>query len=132
MSLFRILVAAGGLLFAGLAACASDGGKVITVAPSLDSFGRTYPENFASAGRQLALEQCASCHAIDQETASPDRNAPPFNTLLLRYDPDVLADDLVAGVWVGHADMPVFDFNVIAADSLIAYLETINKKDADR
>ena len=55
-----------------------------------------------------------------------------MNTLLSRYDADTLADDLIAGKWVGHADMPLFDFNVIAADSLVAYLETIDKDSGKR
>jgi mono/diheme cytochrome c family protein len=106
--------------------------EAVPVAPDLDSFGREYPDNFAAAGRQLAVEHCASCHAIDHNSISPNRNAPPMNTLLSRYDADTLTDDLVAGVWVGHAGMPLFDFNVIAADSLVAYLETINKGLGDR
>jgi mono/diheme cytochrome c family protein len=115
------------LAIAPLSGCLSDERKSILVAPTLDAFGREYPDNFAAAGRQLAVEQCSSCHAIDHESASPNRDAPPMNTLVSRYNPDSLADDLIEGVRVGHGDMPLFDFNVIAADSLIAYLETIDK-----
>ena len=108
-----------------LSGCASE--KITAVAPSPESFGRAYPENFAAAGRQLALENCASCHAIDNNRISPDPEAPPMNTLLSNHDADTLTDDLIAGVAVGHHGMPRFDFNVIAASSMIAYLETLDK-----
>ena len=120
------------LCIIGLSACATGDDRIVTVAPGLDSYGREYPEDFATAGRKIALDQCASCHAIDQHNVSPNRASPPLNTLLSRYDPDRLADDLIAGTWVGHEGMPRFDFNVIAADSLIAYLETIDKDRGER
>jgi hypothetical protein len=120
------------LCIIGLSACATEKNRIVAVAPSLESYGREYPEDFATAGRKIALEQCATCHAVDQHNDSPNRDAPPMNTLLSRYDPDRLADDLIAGTWVGHDEMPLFDFNVIAADSLIAYLETIEKDRGER
>jgi len=45
--------------------------------------------------------------------------------LLARYDKDALANDLIEGIKLGHQDMPQFDFNVIAADALIAYLRSV-------
>ena len=120
------------IAIATLSGCLSDDPSAVAVAPALDAFGREYPEDFAAAGRQLATEQCSSCHAIDNESISPNRDAPPMNTLLSRYNPDSLADDLIEGVRVGHGDMPLFDFNVIAADSLIAYLERIEKDRGER
>lgn len=118
------------LCIIGLSACATE--RVISVKPGMESYGRDYPENFAAAGRKIALEQCAACHAIDQNSRSPQANAPPMNMLLSRYDANRLADDLIAGTWVGHDKMPRFDFNVIAADSLLAYLETLDKDRRDR
>src|SRR5882672_11288935 len=76
-----------------------------------------------SSGRQVVMSQCASCHAVDQNSKSPNPDAPPMNTVLSRYDPEMLADDLIEGIRVGHNEMPHFDFNVIAADALIAYLK---------
>jgi cytochrome c553 len=113
------------LCIISLSGCALFYDPVIPVEPDPASYGREYPENFAEAGRKIAKEQCASCHAIDRQTVSPNPDAPPLNTLLSRYDKDRLADDLIAGNRVGHDGMPAFDFNVIAADSLIAYLESI-------
>lgn len=105
--------------------CALFNDRVVSVEPEPASFGRDYPENFVAAGRKIAKEQCSSCHGIDQLSKSPISEAPPFNTLLQHRDPDKLADNLIAGNRVGHDGMPAFDFNVIAADSLLAYLEEI-------
>ena len=113
------------LCIVSLSGCALFYSEPVPVEPNPSSYGREYPENFAEAGRKIAVEQCSSCHAIDQHSVSPDPEAPPMNTLLSRYDADHLADNLIAGNRVGHDQMPRFDFNVIAADSLIAYLETI-------
>jgi mono/diheme cytochrome c family protein len=78
-------------------------------------------------GRMVAVEQCSSCHAIDQDLMSPRPGAPPMSTLLARYDPEMLANDLIEGIRVGHDDMPHFDFNIIATDALIAYLKSIER-----
>ena len=78
-------------------------------------------------GRDLAVTQCSSCHAIDNERISPRPEAPPMLSLLQRYEPDMLANDLIEGVRVGHDDMPHFDMTVIAADALIAYLKSIEQ-----
>lgn len=80
-------------------------------------------------GRGLVLRECAACHAIDRNTVSPRADAPPMNTLLSRYDPEMLAEDLIEGIRVGHDDMPHFVFNVIGADALVAYLKSIERKD---
>ena len=76
-------------------------------------------------GRAIAQRECGTCHALDQSTASPRADAPPMRELLARYDREALANDLIEGIKLGHQDMPQFDFNVIAADSLIAYLRSI-------
>jgi mono/diheme cytochrome c family protein len=76
-------------------------------------------------GRAVAQRECATCHALDNSTASPRADAPPMRDLLARYEKDALANDLIEGIKLGHKDMPQFDFNVIAADALIAYLRSI-------
>ena len=116
----------------GLASCATTKDDAIAVAPDPNSYGKEYAEDFANAGRQIVEQECAPCHAIGAQTRSPNPDAPPMNALLARYHPDRLADDLIAGIRVGHDDMPLFDFNVIAADSLIAYLESISSPGASR
>ena len=83
------------------------------------------------AGRELAVRECASCHAIDQEMISPRSGVPPMRTLLARYEPDMLANDFIEGVRVGHDEMPFFDFDIAAADALIAYLKSIDRNRAE-
>ncbi|RYZ13513.1 MAG: c-type cytochrome [Alphaproteobacteria bacterium] len=83
------------------------------------------------AGRELAVRECASCHAIDQEMISPRPGVPPMRTLLSRYEPDMLANDFIEGVRVGHDEMPFFDFDIAAADALIAYLKSIDRNRAE-
>lgn len=105
--------------------------KVVQVHPAPSSYGRDYPDNFTEAGHKIALERCASCHAVDR-ISSPNRRAPPLNTLLVGYDASQLADNLLAGNRVGHDGMPAFDFNMLAVVSLIAYLESIGPEPARR
>lgn len=82
-------------------------------------------------GRDVVRGSCASCHAIDQDMISPREGAPPMRTLLERYDSEMLAEDLIEGVRVGHDDMPFFDFDVRSADALIAYLKSIDRRRID-
>jgi cytochrome c len=119
------------LCILGLAGCGLLGSRVVKVHPDPLSYGSDYPDDFADAGRKIAQERCASCHAIDQAGAS-GANAPPMDTLLLRYDADRLADNLIAGNRVGHDGMAAFDFNVTAAVSLVAYLESIRQDATNR
>lgn len=85
-------------------------------------------EDVAAMGRIVVQQQCAACHAIDQQTRSPHSEAPPMNTLLAAYDPESLTEDLIEGVRVGHDDMPLFDFDVRAADAIVAYLKSISER----
>jgi mono/diheme cytochrome c family protein len=76
-------------------------------------------------GRGIAVRECSACHAIDGGSTSPRREAPPLKTVLWRYDEEALATHLIEAIRVGHSGMPLFDFNVIGADALIAYLRSI-------
>lgn len=77
-------------------------------------------------GRRIATAQCAACHAIDESSRSPNPAAPPLRDVLAIYDPDNLAYRFIDALRVGHDEMPLFDFDVRAADALVAYLESIN------
>jgi mono/diheme cytochrome c family protein len=123
----RILLMRGlGLACLGvLAGCALLPKTVVSVEPDPMQFGRDNPGDFAAAGRKLAQQHCSSCHAIGPERVSPVRAAPAFSGLLAKHDPDALTNRLINGISVTHGNMPGFDFNVIAADSLVAYIETI-------
>ena len=79
-------------------------------------------------GRQIAIRTCSSCHALDDGSINPKPEAPPLKFVLARYDEDALATHLIEAIRVGHGDMPIFDFNVIGADALIAYLRSIRSR----
>ena len=84
-------------------------------------------ESASAQGRQIAVSNCSACHAIDNDMASPNPNAPPLLSILMRYDSERLAEDFVEGVRVGHDEMPHFTFTVREADALVAYLKDIER-----
>lgn len=103
-------------------ACAPVPPQGATVAPS----GST-DDAIVAQGRDIAMTNCSTCHAIDDQRTSPNPAAPPLLQILMRYDSERLADDFVEGVRVGHDEMPHFDFTVREADALIAYLKAIER-----
>ena len=109
----RLLLA---LMAVGLAACAGA--------------HQAAPEDPAAAiaadGRDIAEAQCAGCHAVGAYGESPNRAAPVFRHVLARYRPEVLEEELIAGIQVAHP-MPEFHFNPQGADALIAYLQSIQQ-----
>jgi cytochrome c len=78
-------------------------------------------------GKGIAQRQCASCHAIERMGSSPNRDAPPLRDVLAMNDPDRLAYRFIEAMRIGHDAMPLFDFDVRTADSLIAYIASISK-----
>lgn len=78
-----------------------------------------------AAGRQVAVLRCSRCHALDEMSRSPLPSAPPMAQMLERYDPDMLANDLIDGIRVGHDEMPEFSLSVSEADALVAYLRSL-------
>lgn len=89
-------------------------------------------EAMIEEGRELAEQQCASCHAIGTSGKSPNRNSPVFRTILSRYSPGALAEELREGIRIGHLDMPYFQLSPRAVDGLIAYLVSIQEQRVDR
>lgn len=79
-----------------------------------------------AAGRRIAERECSSCHAVDRTSRSPKPGVPPLRDMLALNDPDNLAYRLIDGMRVGHDEMPRFDFDIRAADALVAYLGTIS------
>lgn len=76
-------------------------------------------------GHEIAIQQCARCHAVEPTGLSPNPQAPVFRTIFGRYDRDVLERELIEGIRVSHEPMPTFDFDPKGVDALIAYLESI-------
>lgn len=77
------------------------------------------------AGRVLAEEYCARCHAVGMDSASPHEEAPPFRDVVQQWPPAHLAEALAEGIVVGHPEMPEFTFSESEIDALIAYLESL-------
>jgi cytochrome c len=81
-------------------------------------------------GRDIAEAQCAACHAVGSYGDSPNPVAPHFRVLLSRYRPEVLREELIAGIKIAHP-MPEFQFNPQGAEALIAYLQSIQQAPAE-
>jgi mono/diheme cytochrome c family protein len=79
-----------------------------------------------AAGRKLAEENCARCHAIGlepQQSTHPD--APPFRVIAGKGDVDNLQEALAEGIMVGHADMPEFQLEPQDIDNFLSYLKSL-------
>lgn len=85
----------------------------------------------AVRGREIARQNCSSCHAIGPFDDSPAPEAPPFRTLSANYRVDTLQEALAEGISVGHPAMPQFEFAPQDANALIAYLQSIQESPAD-
>jgi cytochrome c len=110
-----IRIVLGAALAVILASCAA---PTEALAPS--------PESIANDGRDIAEAQCATCHAVGAYGESPNPAAPHFRTILSRYRPDVLEEELIAGIRVSHP-MPDFQFSPLGAEALTAYLRSIQE-----
>ncbi len=76
-------------------------------------------------GKRLAETQCASCHAIGRQGASPVTIAPPLRTVAQRYPLNSLEEAFGEGILVGHPMMPEFKFSPDQIAALLAYLNSI-------
>lgn len=102
---------------ATLAACVLVGiGAAVAVAAEKD---------LTAKGEALVKENCARCHAIGKEGASPHPDAPPFRTLSSKYPVEDLAESLAEGIVSGHPDMPIFAFTPTDVAAIIDYLNSI-------
>lgn len=76
-------------------------------------------------GRALLQRNCASCHAIGKDGASPLPAATPFRDLKTKYPIEDLAEPLAEGIETGHPQMPVRAFAAEDVDAILAYLATL-------
>lgn len=80
-------------------------------------------------GKRLAKANCAPCHAIDRDGASPNPLAPPFRDFE-RNNPMRNLDEVFArGVLVSHSAMPRFTAGPQDLDDLLAYLRSVQRAD---
>jgi mono/diheme cytochrome c family protein len=75
----------------------------------------------------FAREHCSICHAILKTGESPEKLAPPFRDLHLRYPVEYLAEALGEGIRTGHPMMPEFQLDPDQVENLIAYLKTLER-----
>jgi cytochrome c len=78
-------------------------------------------------GKALLGEFCAPCHAIGVTGVSPHRGAPPFRSIGERYDINELTERMTEQLISTHPDMPDFKFSRQQANSIRAYLYSIQK-----
>ena len=82
------------------------------------------------AGHEIADDQCARCHGLDQEPPRrPD--APALRHVLSDYDSEALKESFRDGIKVGHPDMPEFMFDPRGADLLLSYLVSIQEPEGE-
>src|SRR3546814_12269580 len=79
-----------------------------------------------SRGRDLAERRCASCHAIGETNASPNRLAPPFRSLYRQHPVDALQPAFLKGLEVDHRDMLRFILTPQEVTDIIAFLHDLN------
>jgi len=75
-------------------------------------------------GEALVRQNCASCHAVTQEDASPNPRAIPFRFLGRLYPIEHLEEALAEGIMVSH-EMPEFVLEAEQVTALIQYLNAI-------
>ena len=75
-------------------------------------------------GHSLVETNCASCHAIGREGASPLKGAPAFRDLHRRYPVEHLEEALAEGIITGHASMPEFKFEPKQVDEVTDYIKS--------
>lgn len=75
-------------------------------------------------GAALVKTNCASCHAVTEEDASPNPRAIPFRFLGRLYPIEHLDAALAEGIMVSH-EMPEFVLEPDQVNALILYLESI-------
>lgn len=79
----------------------------------------------ALEGQALVAANCVRCHATAAGEVSKHASAPSFATLFVNYPAEYLEEAFAEGVFVGHGDMPAFEFTPPQIDSLVAYLKTL-------
>jgi cytochrome c len=78
-------------------------------------------------GRAIVEANCAGCHAVGREGASPLSPAPPFRTLSQRYPISDLQEALGEGIMTAHPTMPEFAFAPDEIDAIITYVQSIQQ-----
>jgi cytochrome c len=81
----------------------------------------------AEEGRGLAEANCATCHSLEAEGASPFAAAPPFRDVAKRYTEGELMDGFMEGLPVRHEAMPDWNMTEDQAIALSLYIMSLAK-----
>jgi tetratricopeptide (TPR) repeat protein len=76
-------------------------------------------------GKALAQKNCAWCHAIEGQGASPNKNAPAWRNLQRGYPILALREPLSRGIARPHDVMPQFILSDHETDMIIAYINSL-------
>jgi mono/diheme cytochrome c family protein len=80
----------------------------------------------AKEGRQLARENCAECHAIDNSAGpSPNANAPTFKDVAAT--PGMTSTALTVALQTAHSTIPNFVLKGSAREDIIAYILSLKE-----
>lgn len=80
------------------------------------------------AGRDIAQEKCAQCHAIGVTGESFLTPAPPFRRIIERRHINN-ADAFTKDLRMDHLEMPPFAFSRRQAEALLAYMQSLKSFD---
>lgn len=80
------------------------------------------------AGRALARQNCAECHAIGRSGRSPRPAATPFRLIPQRYPVEALEEAFGEGITGSHKGMPDFQFSPRQIDDLLGYIKSLGQR----
>jgi mono/diheme cytochrome c family protein len=80
-----------------------------------------------AAGRRLARDNCAECHAIGRTGRSPRPAATPFRLIPRRYPVEALEEAFGEGITGSHKGMPDFQFSPRQIDDLLGYIRSLGR-----
>ncbi len=81
----------------------------------------------AELGRRLAEQWCSGCHRIDPGPPETTVDSPPAFAAMAR-DPELSPEALRAWLWAPHPPMPDLDLTRVEIESLVAYIESLDRR----
>lgn len=90
-----------------------------------ETFFPTRDDQAAARGLNFARQNCASCHEIGFEGASPRALAPAFGQIRGRFSATGLERELEAVASVGHYDMKPVPIDPSDRRDVVAYIESL-------
>lgn len=79
-------------------------------------------------GKDIAVANCAECHAVGPMGDSPYPPAIPFREIHKKYPVENIAEALAEGTLVGHKgdrQMPEFELDPAQIEDLLAYMKSL-------